>query len=426
MATTKKGAGAVEKPRRIRAVSAENGGENAAEDAGDISEFDRVISDILGDLGSQGECLIYRRHRATGPKEAYIDTVPAEQVTPEFMKDTYGGGNYRLQFKAPDERGRRVYRGQVRLAITEELPPKMPSYGASGGGEDDEPPGIVRPVQGARISDAMDTTVIGFIRSMNEMQVMQMESLKTIVQRKGDDGPGVLDKLVPFVPLLAPLVAAITTSMLRRDEGSEKVMEMAREIGAMIAKNQAPSSSIKEMAETLSVLRDLSGDFSGERSDPAGTMLAQIAPAIVEAISRSNGSAPEGAASVGAVPRPVAVASGQPAAQTGDRMGMLKIALAPYAKAVVSMAKRGKDAELQGMAMADNVPEAMLGAARQFVEQDDAFTQLLAMFPEFVEYQGWVEQWYHAFRNTLLGIEEADDEEAQPEAGASPAPEGAS
>lgn len=424
MATKKKTGGAVEKPRKGGAISAENGDDNAADDSGDATESDRVISEILSELGSQGECLIYRRHRATGPKEAYIDTVPAEQITPEWIKDTYGGGTYRLQFKGPDESGRRVYRRQARLTITEELPPKMPSYGVNG--DDDDQPGQVRSPQGTRLSDAMDTTVIGFIRSMNEMQVMQMESLKTIVQRKGDDGPSVLDKLVPFVPLLAPLVAAITSSMLRRDEGSEKVMDTAREIAAMIAKNQTPTSGIKEMAETLTVLRELSGEFSGERSDPAGAMLAQIAPAIVDAISRSNASAPAGATPAGAVPRPVAVASGQPAAEAGDRMGMLKIALSPYAKAVISMAKRGKDAELQGMAMADNVPENMLGAARQFVAQDDSFSQLLAMFPEFLAYQEWVEQWYHAFRNTLLGIEDAEEEEPQPEAGASPVAEGGS
>lgn len=425
MATRKKKGGVAEIPRKQSGISTENGDGNAAEDSGDVTESDRVISEILSDLGSQGECLIYRRHRATGPKEAYIDSVPAEQITPEWIKDTYGGGTYRLQFKGPDETGRRVYRRQVRLTITEELPPKMPSYGVGSGGDGEEPLGVARSPQGGGLSNAMDATVIGFIRSMNEMQVMQMESLKAIVQRKDGDVPSVLDKLVPFVPLLAPLVAALTQSMLRRDEGSEKVMEMAREIAGMIGKNQAPASSIKEMAETLSVLRDLSGDFGGERSDPAGAMLAQIAPAIVDAIARSNPAAPDGATPAGAVPRPAAVASGQPAAQTGDRMGMLKIALTPYAKAVISMAKRGKDAELQGMAMADNVPEAMLGAARQFVAEEDSFSKLLAMFPEFLAHQEWVEQWYGAFHDALLGIEDVEEEPPQTGADA-PAPEGGS
>ncbi len=417
MATRKKADAKSEKGGKATLSAAGNASENGREVSPEVLESDRVISEIISDLGSQGECLIYRRHRATGPKEAYIDSVPAEVVTPEWIKDTYGGGHYRLQFKGPDESGRgRVYRAQARISITEEIPPKVPSYSDDGGAGGDGVEVVRGGDRADPLSSAMNSQVIGFMRSMSELQVMQMESLKAIVKGREESGPGVLDKLVLLTPLLAPLVTALVSAISSRGESTEKTMEIARQIGELVTKNQAPTSNLKEMAETLTMLRELSGKFGGGESDPAGSMLAQIAPAVVEAITKAN--ARESGTSPGATPRPAPTAI-TPAAQTGDRMGMLKIALTPYAKAVVSMARRGKDAELQGTAMADNVPETMLGAAQGFVAQDNAFEQLMAMFPEFAEHREWVAQWFVAFRATLLG---EGDEEPQPEGDAGAAP----
>lgn len=373
-------------------------------------EVESVLEHVDAETLTKVEARIFRRHPATGNRESHLDTVDAELITADFLKDNYGGGSYRIQFIGPMKgKAGKPGRGIVRTArfdIDASIPPTHPRARAQQ--QDSLGPG---PSQG---STQLDMAVVSMLATMmQQMQAganQQAQAQQSLVAMQ-------MQMMKDHSAMLQAQLTALADKKPDRDP-----LELVERITSLI--KPEPSRTIKDELETLQMLRELTGDSTNETSWL--DVVKEVGPSLLNAAAKRDGVAvarrgavagtiaPNGRGEPG--PSPVALGSGeaptQAPAEPNEVTNPNLRFVAPIVPKLIKWATQGRSPELCAEWQLSEVPPGFWPMLREQLGAPTLLDEVVQAFPASEPFKPWIAE----FRDAMLGLmspEGADDEDEE-------------
>lgn len=402
----KRGKGAT----RITVETPESEGETEPETEGEAAqvEAEQVTDTVLASVPVRTTVRLWRRDRQG--REAYLDAIDAALLgggdvsagLPAYVKEHYGGGEYRFDIRGPIGKGRaRGYKGGDSFTIDRAIPPKYP--------HEPEPEEPARPAgtgapgapNGSSVADslqsAMVTLVLDLVRAGQESAKLQNE-------------------------LLSAQIAQLREGMGSRREERDPIetFKAMAEIMRPAAQAASPLGQLKELLE----IRDLLG--GGEKEPPSALgIVAELAPQLLGTINKAlDGRQPAPARPtatvhnpdgkpVAEVPGPVPPAQPAQPAAASEGAAVLQL-LGRWVPRLAQWAEQDRAPEWVAETLLYEVPAGYHGALKAAIEPEDAVNQIVAGFPVIAPFADWLAE----VRAALLASLHADDsDDAEPDSG---------
>lgn len=166
-----------------------------------------------------------------------------------------------------------------------------------------------------------------------------------------------------------------------------QMLTMAKTMREAFAPPPAPAApsgiaALKEAAETMRTLREISGEVDTE-SDPLFSTAKPLIAAITDMLAAKNNPAPINAAPVPALALPSSVAAAPaPSSEETDEMNMQELCAQ-----LVRMAKENRSVEEGGEAIYGYLPDSLI----PFLNTPGWFDLLVARVPELAPHRAWLE-----------------------------------
>lgn len=396
------------------------------------AELDRLTTELRTD---GVEARIYRSHPQTGNREVITDVVASNMVSLDFLRDTYGGGRYRVAFYGPTKNGKgKTTKGKVKeetFEVDTSIPPTHPR--AKSGPISNGP----APAPNAgRLDSIMESGLINFLQSMQTSQQMQAAIVKQMLEGSQHKGPGVLEIIAAIAPIVAPLLTALVQ---RKDP-----MDTAREI-AKLATEEKSGSNVEHFRAMLSLVKELKGIarpvVEGGESEPSwlqaiervGVPLLERAM-MQDRVAAAATSLPPTAPNANVVPNTVptheedtpllrAPNGGSPFAPAtpnenpvADMLPAELSVLRPFVPLVVQWATQGRDPTWCAAAIAYDVPEGLWPHMARMLARPTIAADITGAVPALAPFEGWLAE----LRDELLreitgeGEDEGDENDVNP------------
>jgi hypothetical protein len=155
---------------------------------------------------------------------------------------------------------------------------------------------------------------------------------------------------------------------------------------------QSPSAMLKEMAETMSLLKDIAAKEAPPSDDPMA-MLPQILGIVQGAMSQRGAPVPSGAVPMIAAPaslqtNPATLGATAPAEPQGDDVNPLQtLMIRGFVQKLVSMAAKGESPEAGGTFVYEKLPDEALA----LLDMPNWFEILAQFEPSAKVHQAWFE-----------------------------------
>lgn len=384
-------------------------------------------ADELAEIADEGHRATQARISRLGVDNnyAHLDSVQASAVDENWIRNTYGGGTYRVQLFGQRKDNTWGYlKGPAKLfRIHESIPFKGPLLGRKDG---DAPPEI-RNADGTRAGgddsdmrfmlktqmiemmkdqtesrNATSMMMMNMMKMMSESSSAMMQAMTAIMQaaksQPGDSG---------VKELLAPLLAALVN---KKDP-----TEIAAQLMTLMKSGNAPGLSelggldgLLDLADRLN--KRANGDeeitMTGIIKDSlpkALDLFSQFAAQRANAPTAVEAPRPRAAISAGVEVAPAAPASSpaQPAqpAMPADEWS----AAEPYIPHLVGFAQNDADPHGVAMTVLTLAPGPLKALIRDLVSRDTAAQEFVTRFPALVPYKVWTAQLLEEFHAELFG-----------------------
>lgn len=270
----------------------------------------RAITDrALSSVPATTTARLFRIDPATG-REGYLAAIDANAFSIEYVKEQFGGGDYRVQILGPTGRGRvKGYKGGDTFTIDKAIPPKYPRLPDNGTSA--PAPGASLPPQGSSIDAAIAGMLTSMIsqqgqaaqqqtaatQAMMTMMMTMMKDHSVVMQAQitalGKPNADPLEQLAALKQIIQPSKAAGLAEVLRdvaavkellRDGGSggggdeHWGVQVAREIAPYVLGKKNGESAEPEPAPTPvppHIATAMAGSHLAPMPDPA-TMVPAI------------------------------------------------------------------------------------------------------------------------------------------------------
>lgn len=403
------------KPKRVIQVEVPEDEAEEPEQTASEAEAEETMREVDTEAPDRIDARIFRSHPATGNREALTDVIDAKLFSQDYVRETYGGGRYRIDFIGP-QRGKagkpgRGKVGQKRFDIDVTLPPRHPRTTLGEGA-------TVMPAASGndRVSMLMEGGIIQLFKAMEattQMQLRAMEARATVVTP--------ID-WAAVATIATPVVTALITLL-----GSRKdPVEIARQIAETVGERPRERTTIDELRSLVSLVKEIS-PASGSDAKDGSTWLdvvRDIAPGVLAAVNNNRQPAPTASSGLmlpsqvsppsptrsdtsngSATPSPVAPAPNLPPSM------MLFRSLIPV---VFDAARKGKDPELTADWLLSDVPEGHYDSLHATLAQPGFLTELIGAVPALAPFDGWVTKLHSALLR-LTGDGDGDEDDGEGE-----------
>lgn len=364
---------------------AENEPENETEQQQDNA---RKLAAVMDEVPVDTVVKLWRRD-ARGGREAYLDTVDAAVFSPEYVKENYGGGDYRFEVRGPTGKGRlKGYQGGDRFTIDRTIPPKYPGVTAP---QPEAPPATTTPPGslGDSINTAIVTLVLDLVQQSRESQRQQAESSR--VQNE--------------------LILAQIRQMQEQGRREERdPLETFKAIADLLKPAQQAAQPLTQLKELLEIQQMLSGEA---REPSVAGVITELGPQLLGTINKALDQSRRGPAATVHDPNGATVARVvQPAAPTtepattpgsGEPVADLLGKWVPY---LVQWATDGFSPEWAAETIRQKIPAGYHPTLAEALAPDDVVTRLVAAYPTLAPFAGWLAE----VRQELLAWLNGDDD----------------
>lgn len=408
-------------------------------DIGDGELPDAQASDTLSQLEDEGkrraEARIFRLD-PTVRKMALLDTVDASQADEGYVRETYGGGQYSVQFWGPRTDGSWGYLKKESKTFV--IDSSVPFKGSPRDRAINPPPqnGSSAAPAGSTIVDlAMVQLLNGFQEQAKSSALMARDhsaAMMAMMERLASPRDSGMEKvLTGLVPIVAPLIAG----MLNRKDPVEiatTLMAAMKPVGEV----KSGLSSLHELIELKEALALFGNNGDGDGEAGWMRLLEKVVPGAIEILK--NESAKTGqpittlarrpaaqqlpattarvtdASGASTSPLPASASSAGPASSTSPPEGQPVsdewTALEGHMSQLANMAASGKHPYDVMKMVKVLAPERLLAGVRELVQRDDALDFLLARFPVLAPYRGWTDELLDYFYADFFPDEIEDEE----------------
>jgi hypothetical protein len=356
---------------------------DAVPDADDDSELD-VIEKLRGmGSGSGYTCAVYRIRVNPGEKQGYCRTFNMADISPETIREIYGGGTYRLKVK--DSNGKFVHGGSEVIEIIDE--PKV---------------GVVMPAG----------------------QPAPMETLDGIAKIAAMFKPGTSDGgMAAMIPLILGMMdsqSKLFASMMNRPRDELKIADII----ALVKSSGEGSDPVKLLLQGLELGKGLGGGGETGWMDIGKSALEAIGPMLAQ--QREANGLPAHDTTTRQRPALPAPKPGEAPAQPrgeGD-VGLIQKLnwLKQQVNILIHHAARNKNPELYAEVMLDNLPPFITeDEILQRMHEPDAVATLATLDGRVANHAAWFE----AFRLAVIAsIEDDGEDDGEGEGGGEGEPAG--
>jgi hypothetical protein len=328
---------------------------------------------------------------------AYLDALDADALggtdvkagLPAYVKEHYGGGEYRFEIRGPVGKGRiKGYRGGDSFSVDKTIPPKYPH----------EPEievtrgGASTPNSTAdMLQSAVLTLVMDLVRQSGESQKLQNELTRASIDQ---------------------LRANMHPAREERDP-----LEMFKAMAEIMRPAQVAADPIEQLNKVLELQERLGG---GTREPSAMGVIADLGPQLLGTLNKALDQRkpggpppvtihdPDGTV-VAHTPAsaPGSASAGQPQPE-GAAVLQLLGRWVPY---LTKWAEQDRDPGWAAGTIFWEVPAGYHAALRAKLEPEDAVTQIVAGFPALAPFAGWLAE----LRVELLASLNAQDGSGTPD-----------
>lgn len=334
----------------------------------------------------------------------YVGKLFPGEATEEFLQEHYGGGRWRCQEKARDDRGSfAITRTRtVLLAGPEKRVSEMPIRTrntpiTAGNGA----PPVVQTLTAAAASSpremvdaAMASKVIDILKVSNEVS-----------------GGDKADKMMEFMLAQMSNMQSLVLALITKDKGESAADKMIPPLMELVMKREKADApqSVKDMIEGLKSLKDLSDDVNGSNSRTGDPILDSIPRVlgVIEGLSKQ----PTQGVPVPARRPPGAPALPNPPVATPPAPEPLWAQLIRQSKGLLlNVAGRGVDPVGAAESMLVMMPEHHVGILKEFLSLPEPVTTLYQLVPEMQNFPAWTGAFVQHLHDDLLAPDDDDAE----------------
>lgn len=385
-------------PRKTRqnavVIPLENEEEKEDDRSPEERESESTVTEALSAVPSTTMARLYRIDPGTG-REGYLGSVDAKAFNVDFVRENYGGGDYRVEFRGPTGKGRvKGYKGGDSFTIDKAIPRKYPR-------EPNAENGTAAPAMPSG-SGMMDQLVMTTFMTMLQNMAAQ--------QREHSTGMTALMTKLAAPQERDPVITLLLTKML---EKSADPIEQAARIAEINAKGAARGTTSEVLAtiELVEKIKALGGGEGGGRDEHWVAAIArEFAPHL---LGRSQQPEPAPPAHQ---PPPPAPSGASPVPFTGPVQTPppnLPADLAPFAPHLpflLNAARGGMTPTLIADLLIESVSDQEALAA--LLARPGLVPDILAAEPALIQYT----QWLDAVRaEALQSLTGPDDDDESPE-----------
>lgn len=387
-------------------------------------------ADTLSELEDEGrrraEARIFRLDPLVR-KMALLDTVDASQADESYVKETYGGGQYSVQFWGPRTDGSWGYLKKESKTFV--IDSSVPFKGSPRDRAINPPAPTAAVPAGSSILDmGMLQLLSGFQENSKAQAAMQRDhsaAMMAMMERLAAPRGGMdIEKvLLAIGPVVAPLIAGLVN---RKDP-----VELATQIAALSRSEKTGLGSLHELIELKDALGILSGNNADSEEGGWFRIFEKVLPGAVEILK--NESAKTGRPMQEIARQPVAAArtlaagtahspastsplpaSASSAGAPSPSAGTEPVAdewsgLEPHMETLANFAAQAKDPYDVVKMVKLIAPASVWAAIRELIARDDAVIVLTTRFPVLAPYQAWTADLLSSFYDEIYP--DADDEE---------------
>jgi hypothetical protein len=361
----------------------------------DLDELDPQA--VIAELGAEASLVtLYRQDPSAPSRFAYLDSFPADGFSLDAVRNTYGGGNYRLHIR---DQGRRVKR-QFGFTIDARFKGAAP-----------QPAELPAPLVPAGAAPrAIDPQVAELREGMKALQ----EVVRTLAAAQTRPQA---DPMELAVKIAAGFQAAQTAAFQQLQTMQE---------GNRGGGKGATFSDMRELLlEGIRLGEEKAGAAGPGAGDPMLETVNRLGPPLLNLLdrglrqeaARGNGHAhPVGAPPPAPAAPPLAAAAAAEPAAVSPPNWQSKVR--QQLPALLFMARADVDPEPLAATVAQAMPAEDADQLAQLLAQPDALQQLLAITPELGAYEGWTDRLLIALAQELEVdlVDPAAEPATQPEA----------
>ncbi len=410
----------------------------------DASSPTPQVSDMLDELTDEGQRQPEARISRLDPftkKLSFLETVDPSQVDDGWMRENYGGGEYRVMVYGTREDGSFGYlKKQSKFyRVDSSIPFKGAIRERVAAGAINAEPVASSPAMGRASADIMNMGIMQLFKSMQDNSAIQMQMMKdasamnmAALERMARPTESQLPTLLAA---LSPLIAPFLSGMVNRKDP----MEIATQLAELMKGANAPRESVKDMIETFSSLMEMRGMMNGEKSDEVTLLgtVKDLAPNVLDVL-KSFAQRPAAAVPPPGPARIIQRTEARPQLPPIERLPssgparevapLLSVEGMPAVPTDEWTALEGPMQQLIAQARTNKPPHRVAGMVllfaseeqqatlREVVAQSDVAEVITARFPEFQKHQVWLGEFVDCLRDEFgLLDDEGDDEVVTPD-----------
>lgn len=399
----KRGKGAT----RITVETPESEAETEPETEGEAAqvEAEQVTDTVLASVPVRTTVRLWRRDRQG--REAYLDAIDAALLgggdvsagLPAYVKEHYGGGEYRFDIRGPIGKGRaRGYKGGDSFTIDRAIPPKYPHE------PEPEEPGRApaAPVSGApngSLGDSLNTAVVTLVLDL---------------VRQGQESAKLQNEL-----MMAQIRQLNENTRPREDRDP---LETFKAMAEIMRPAQVAGDPLEQLKKMLEIRELIAGD--GDKAEPSALgIVSELGPQLLGTINRALDQRQAGAPGATvqnpdgtvAARLPSTAPAVPPVAESPAPVGGTAVLqlLGGWVPRLAKWAEQDRAPEWVAETLLYEIPAGYHAVLKAAIEPEDAVTQIAAGFPVIAPFAGWLAQ----VRGALLDSLHADDSGAPDDSG---------
>lgn len=251
------------------------------------TEEEKAMDTTIAELAEEGgKCVIYRK-REMDSAYSYIDTVvPAGAVTLEYLKQKWGGGLFRLQFRNAENQ----FHKSLNIQIASEFK-SLAEVEASKNGVG-EAAAIIKEIKAGE-----DKTLPLMMQMMQSQAAQQMQMMQAMMQSQAQMIAAVVGRPLPTPPAIPEMLLA---KLLERNNPMEQIeiLSKMKQVFNSDKDDEPGESSVMEKvlsAAPMFFQALAGGGANGRAALPSSTPRPVVSPEVGPA-SRTPPASPEGRA----------------------------------------------------------------------------------------------------------------------------------
>ena len=357
----------------------------------DQVETDAEVERATSELSSRTQAKLFRAHPATGNREAFVDSIPADVFTQDYVRENYGGGRFRVAFHGRRPDGKVGFIKQDRFEIDATIPPKVPGVAITG-----QAPAPAH-------SSSIDAAVVGMLTTM-------MTQIAAQAQASATQQASMANLQMTMMKEHSAAMQAQLAKLGERPPERDTLGEMTKIVTMMKDLNPpGPARSLRDEIETLNLLKELTGESQNETSwldvikEYAPVFAAQAKDGVP--VRRPVPKVPKATATpiltgeVANVPAPTTEAE-TPNVNPNIRF------VAPIMPRVIKWATQGKDAALCADWLLSDIPVGFYPMLREQLSSPTFIEDIVAAFPAADPFRPWILK----LRDSLIESTEPEDD----------------